>query len=206
MIRVGLTGGYATGKSFVATVLEQLGCHLIYADKLGHAVLERGGEAYRPTLAAFGPGILNPDETIDRRKLASLVFGAPELLDKLTSFVHPAVLRLEDELTHRLQAENPHGIVVYEAAILIETGHYRIYDRLIVTACDEETQIARGMKRDHVTRQDVMARLAKQLPLEKKKAFADHVIETGGTKDDTIRQVREIYGKLKQLAEGSANK
>ncbi len=206
MIRVGLTGGYATGKSFVALAFEQLGCRVIYADKLGHAVLDPGGEAYRPVLACFGPEILNSDGTIDRRKLAAIVFGQPDMLEKLTSFVHPAVSRLELEITDRFRTEDPHAVVIYEAAILIETGRYRDYDLLIVTACDEETQIARAVKRDHATREEVLSRLAKQLPLAEKKTFADHVIDTSGTKEETIRQVREIYQELRQLARTSETK
>lgn len=95
MLKVGLTGGYATGKSLVAAELERLGCHLIYADKLGHAVLSPDGAAYHPALEVFGREILGPGGTIDRKKLASIVFGSPRLLEKLTALVHPAVFALK---------------------------------------------------------------------------------------------------------------
>ena len=152
MLKVGLTGGYASGKSFVAGELQRLGCHVIHADLLGHAVLEPGAAAYRPAVKAFGPQILTGNGEIDRKKLAALVFEQPALLEKLNSFVHPAVIELEEEMLTSFTAQNPHGIAVIEAAILIETGRDRLFDRLILTACDQETQIARGMKRDHVTR------------------------------------------------------
>ena len=201
MIRVGLTGGYATGKSFVASELERLGCHLIYADVLGHTVLQPGGEAYDPAVELFGPDILDDHGAIDRKKLAGIVFESPELLQKLTDIVHPAVFRLEDAMLASFVQRDPLGISVIEAAILVETGRFKLFDRLIVTSCDEQTQIARGMKRDGVTRDEVLARLRKQLPLAEKMAHAHYVIDTSGTKEDTVRQVKEVYRDLEQLAQ-----
>src|SRR5437660_5258713 len=101
MLRVGLTGGYATGKSFVARQLASLGCHLIYADELGHRVLEPGGDAYAPVLQLFGPGVLSADGAIDRKKLGSIVFSDPQKLADLTAIVHPAVYKLEEESLQR---------------------------------------------------------------------------------------------------------
>jgi dephospho-CoA kinase len=206
MIRVGLTGGYATGKSFVAAQFQGLGCHLIFADQLGHATLQPDGEAYHSAVDTFGPGILNDNGTIDRKKLGALVFSSPKLLAKLTGFVHPAVFRLEEKLLRNIEAKDPHGIAIIEAAILIETGRYAVFDRLVLTTCDAETQIARGMKRDHSTREEILAVLARQLPLEKKKVHAHYVIDTSGTKDDTVRQVRKVYDDLAELARGGARK
>jgi dephospho-CoA kinase len=200
MLKIGLTGGYATGKSFVAGELERSGCHVIRADLLGHAVLEPGREAYAPTVETFGASILNSDGTIDRKKLAAVVFEDPELLHKLNRFVHPAVISLEEELLNNFAREDPRGIAVIEAAILIEIGRHTAFDRLILTACDEETQIARGMKRDHLTREQVLSRLARQLPLEEKKRHADYVVDTSGPKEETVRQVKKVFGELKQLA------
>lgn len=201
MLRVGLTGGYASGKSFVAGELERLGCYVIRADLLGHAVLERGGSAYGPVLEAFGPQILTEDGTIDRKKLASIVFDRPELLEKLNSFVHPAVIRMEEEMFESFVQKDPHGIAVVEAAILIEAGRDLLFDRIILTACDEETQIARGMKRDHLSREQVLARMARQLPLEEKKQHAHYVVDTSGDKQVTAGRVRQIHDELRQLAE-----
>lgn len=204
MLKVGLTGGYATGKSFVAGELERLGCDVIRADVLGHRVLEPAGEAYRPAVEAFGAGILTPEGTIDRKKLASIVFNSPELLKKLNGFVHPAVIRLEEEMLKDFANRNPHGIAVIEAAILIETGRHLAFDRLILTACDEETQIARGMKRDHLTREQVLARLSAQLPLEEKKRHADYVVDSSGPKEETVLQVEKIFRELNRAAEAHA--
>jgi dephospho-CoA kinase len=204
MLKVGLTGGYASGKSFVAGELERLGCHVIRADLLGHAVLQPGAAAYTPTVEAFGRGILTADGEIDRSRLAAVVFQNPELLAELNSFVHPAVIEREEEMLTSFAAQDPRGITVIEAAILIETGRDRMFDRLILTACDKETQIARGMKRDHLTREQVLARLARQLPLEDKKRHAHYVVDTSGEKQDTIRQVEAIFSDLKRLAEAQA--
>jgi len=204
MLRVGLTGGYATGKTFVASELARLGCHVIHADKLGHAVLEPGGEAYAPVIEVFGPEILDERRHIDRKKLASIVFQSPERLEELTKIVHPAVSRLEKRLIDELSLNDPHRIAVYEAAILVETGRHALYDRLILTTTNEEIQIERGMNRDDASREQVLARIAKQLPSEKKRSHAHYVIDTSGTKEDTIRQVEDVYRDLKRLAQGGA--
>lgn len=201
MLKAGLTGGYATGKSFVAEELEQLGCFVIYADRLGHQVLEPGGGAYEPSVRAFGPEILAPDYSIDRKKLGAIVFSSPEKLKTLSSFVHPAVFRLEEELLVGFERQNPRGIAVVEAAILVETGRYRFFDRVILTTCDEATQIRRGMERDGLTREQVLARIAHQMPLAEKMSLARYVIDTGRPKEVTRRHVREIYRELEELVE-----
>lgn len=203
MLKVGLTGGYASGKSFVAAALADLGCHLIYADRLGHSVLEPDGEAYPPALELFGPEILSRDGAIDRKQLGSLVFASPDLLDKLTAIVHPAVFRLEERLLAHLAEVDPQGIAVIEAAILIETGRYRSFDRIILTVCSRDAQIARGVSRDGLTREQVLARISKQMPNEEKQRCADYVIDTEGPKALTLKQTRKIFFELMQL-QGSA--
>src|SRR5581483_3727279 len=112
MLRVGLTGGLASGKSFVGQTLAALGCHIIKADDLGHEVLQPGGASFEPAVALFGREILTEEGAIDRRRLASRVFIDPELLEKLNAIVHPAVFRREDELTAEMEASDPQGIVV----------------------------------------------------------------------------------------------
>jgi dephospho-CoA kinase len=200
MLKVGLTGGYATGKSFVAHVLGELGCHIIYADALGHEVLLPAGEAYASALAEFGPGILDDNGEIDRKKLADIVFGNPERLNTLSSFVHPAVFRLEEIMFAEISASDPKGISVLVAAILIEAKRDGWFDKIILTACDEAVQIARGIKRDNLTREQVLARLANQMPLAEKRKYADYVIDTSGAKEDTLRQIEEVYHELARLA------
>ena len=203
MLRVGLTGGYATGKSFVARELERLGCHIIYADELGHQALLPGGEAYEPVIAQFGTAVLDSEGRIDRKKLAALVFGDTARLAKLSSIVHPAVFHLEEKLMSDIVAADPHAITVIEAAILIEARRTSSFNRIILTACDEEVQIVRAMKRDNATREQVLARLANQMSLAEKRKYADYVVDTSGTKGETIRQVEEIHRDLLDLAKAT---
>ena len=198
MLRVGLTGGLATGKSFVGEALVSLGCHLIRADDLGHQVLQPGGAAYDDAVREFGGDILEESGDIDRRKLAAKVFGDPMRLDVLNRFVHPAVISLEEAWFARISAADPCGIAVVEAAIMIETGSYKRFDKLILTLCEPEQQIERAMRRG-LTRAEALDRLARQMPLEEKRKYADYVINTSGTKDDTLKQTRAVYGSLRSL-------
>ncbi len=200
MLRVGLTGGLATGKSFVGRLLAELGCLWIEADKLGHEVLRPGGAAYDGVIREFGRGMLKEDGTIDRQKLAAEVFGKPERLEVLNGLVHPAVIRMEEELMREFAAREPGGIAVVEAAILIETGGQERFDRLIVTYCTEEQQIERALRRPGATREEVLARLRRQLAMEDKLKVADYVINTSGTKEETEKQVREVYESLRSIA------
>jgi dephospho-CoA kinase len=185
----GLTGGLACGKSFVANYLRELGCHVVEADALGHAVLEPGGEAYDAVLSRFG--------TADRATLAAKVFKDPDALADLNGIVHPAVrLRAKAEIAR----QDLKAIVIYVAAILIETGGYRDVDKLILVSCPREQQIARALERPHATEAGVLARLANQFSLEEKLPFADYIIDTGGTKEDTMHQTKMVYEDLRRLA------
>lgn len=196
MLTVGLTGGLASGKSFVGRALSGLGCFLIQADQLGHRVIEPGGEAYDAVVREFGPGILNPDATIDRRALAAIVFSNPDRLEKLNALVHPAVRARTRALLAGFAQSNPSGIAVIEAAILIETGSFRNYDLLILAKCTEEQQIERAMTRDHITRDEALERMRLQMPLEEKVKYADFIIDTSQTKEHTLDQTREVYRSL----------
>ena len=199
MLRVGLTGGLASGKSFVGGTLAELGCTLIQADELGHQALLPGGGAHDAVIAEFGSGILDVSGQIDRRKLAARVFDFPERLKRLNELVHPCVYQLEEQLAAAAFARDPAGIVVVEAAILIETGSYRRFDRLIVAVCTEEQQLQRAMKRDGFTLEEVQARLRRQMPLMEKRKYADYVIDTSSTKENTIQQTRQVYESLRSI-------
>lgn len=200
ILKVGLTGGLATGKTHVAKLLADLGCHVLSADELGHEVLLPGGEAYNDVVGEFGAGILAPDGRIDRRQLAAEVFRRPERLEKLNSLVHPHVFRREQTWLSDLEALHPGCIAVVEAAILIETGSYKRFDRLIVTVCSLELQVQRHMERSGESEAETRARLARQMPLETKRRYADYVIDTSGSREGTDRQVQEVFRKLRQEA------
>ena len=198
MLRVGLTGGLASGKSIIAKELARLGCHVIEADALGHEVLLAAGEAYAPVVSEFGSGAILDGEggAINRQKLAAIVFAQPDRLKALNAIVHPAVAKLTKARFDACELADPSGILVYEAAILIETGGFRDFDKLIVAACPEEVQIERAMARDGSTREAVVARLRRQLPLSEKVLHADFVIDTGGTMEQTIEQTRYVFEEL----------
>ena len=195
MLRVGLTGGFATGKSFVGRALVDLGCHLLQADQVGHAVLAPDGEAYAAVIAEFGRGIVDPDGTIARKRLGEIVFAHPEKLAKLNALVHPAVFDRQEVWFAQLPAN---AIAVVEAAIMIETGSYRRYDRIILTVCRPELQIARAMERDHLTEAQVRERLARQMPESEKRKYAHYVIDTSGTPEETLEQTAQVCAQLKR--------
>lgn len=204
MLLAGLTGGLASGKSFIGHALEECGCVLIHADDLGHEVLAPGGPAYPGVLAEFGNDILKDDGTIDRRRLGALVFADPARLDRLNELVHPHVFALQEERIAAARARDPRAIVVVEAAIMIETGSYKRYDALILAVCARETQIARAMKRDGLTREQVIARLDRQMPLAEKIPFAHFVINTDHTKEQTIARAREVYESLHAMQQSKS--
>jgi dephospho-CoA kinase len=199
MLRVGLTGGLASGKSLVGRYLEDLGCLLIQADELGRQVIDQGGETYDAVVAAFGQDILNADGSMNRRKLAAIVFPDPAQLAKLNALVHPRVKIREMDLVKEFARLHPDGIAVTEAAILVETGSFKDYDRLIVAVCRPEQQIERAMERDGASRENVLDRLRRQIPLDDKVKYADFVIDTSGTKENTLQQTRTVYEALRRL-------
>jgi dephospho-CoA kinase len=200
MLRVGLTGGLATGKSFIGITLASLGCRLISADRLGHEVIAPEGEAYEAVVEEFGRGILKEDRTIDRRRLGELVFGDADKLARLNALVHPAIWRRQDALVAQAAAADPSAIVVVEAAIMIEAGTHTRYQKLIVAVCSPEQQVERAMRRDKLTREQVLARLQQQMPLEEKAKLADYVIDTAGPKEETARRTEAVYCSLRSIA------
>ncbi len=201
MLRVGLTGGLASGKSFVGRAFADRGCLVVNADQLGHEALAPGSPAYAGVIEEFGRGILNADGTIDRRRLAAEVFGKPERLAALNALVHPPVIRREEELIEAFFRRDPQGIAVVEAAILIENGSHKRFDKLVVAVCTREQQIERAMSRDGITRDEVLSRLDRQMPLEEKRKYADYVVDTSGSKEETLRQVQDVYERLRSISQ-----
>jgi len=199
MLKVGLTGGLACGKSFVGEALESWGCLLVRADQLGHEVLSPGGEAYDTVVREFGSEIVSQSGEIDRRALAARVFGSPDRLARLNALVHPPVVRREEKVIAEFAKREPHGIAVVEAAILIETGSYKRFDRIILVTCREDQQVERAMRRDGAALEDIEARISRQMPLEEKRKYADFVINTAGDKEDTLRQTRAVFDALRRI-------
>lgn len=198
MLKVGLTGGLASGKTFVAAILEQLGCRVFSSDRLGHEVIRSDGEAFDRVVEEFGNGILGADGEIDRGRLGKIVFADEAKLTKLSSLVHPYVSKRQESILARVAAQDADSIVVFEAAIMIETGSYSRYDRIVVAVCPSELQVHRYCEREGVSTVDALARLAMQIPIDEKREYADYVIDTAGTKQETKRQVRAVHQKLLQ--------
>jgi len=198
MILVGLTGGIASGKSLVAKVLKDLGAHIIDADKIVHELLEPGQLAWEEVLAYFGSGIELPGGTIDRRKLGEIVFSNPEKRAWLNRCLHPKVFEVYNAQVRHLCSRQPDAIVVFDAALLIETGYHTKMDKVIVVYADEEHQLKRLMERDLFTRDQAVARIRSQMPLNEKRRHADYVVENTGNREETERRAREIFGLLKK--------
>lgn len=199
MLRVGLTGGLATGKSYVGRILASLGCRVMQADLVGHELLSSGGEAFEPVVREFGQCVLAPDGSIDRRRLGAEVFGKPDRLAVLNGIIHPLVVKREEAWLLEVQAEDPQAIAVVEAAILVETGSFRRFEKLILTVCSEEQQVQRAMDRDGLSESEVRDRLKRQMPLDEKRKFADYVVDTSGSKENTAEQVRMVCHSLRSL-------
>jgi dephospho-CoA kinase len=200
MLKVGLTGGIACGKSFVASALRELGCDVIEADEIGREVMQPRGEAYSAVVAAFGREILDQQGLIDRPRLAALVFGAPGRLKDLNAIVHPAVRQRALREFEDIAMRDPRAVAVYVAAILIESGAWREMDKIIVVSCDRARQIERAMQRPGAIEADVLARIQSQMPSGEKRNYADYLIDTGGTKEETLRQIKVVYEDLRRLA------
>lgn len=199
ILAVALTGGLATGKSFVGKIFEALGCHRLDADQLGHETLRPSGEAYQAVVDLFGPEILDANGTINRHRLGALVFPDPARLEQLNAIVHPAVERLRQSRIAAIAKSEPDAIVICEAAIYIETGAIGRFDKVVLTVCGRELQIQRAMARSGWNRQETEARLARQWPDERKRIAADFVIDTSKSLDDTRRQAVEVYNRLRGL-------
>ncbi len=201
MLIAGLTGGMACGKSFVAEAFGDLGCHIVEADDLGREVMRPGGGAFHNVVQIFGRDIVDEEGNIDRATLARRVFTDPAALSKLNNIVHPAVRARARQIFEDIREQSPRAVIIYVAAILIESGAYREVQKIVVVKCSKESQMERAMQRPGAVQADVMARIATQMPLEAKLRFADYVIDTDGTKDDTLRQTKEVYKELRKLAE-----
>lgn len=201
MLKVGLTGGIGTGKSHVAKIFTELGCYVFDADKVARQVVEPGEVGFEKVVAEFGKEILAKDGTIDRAKLGQIIFNNPEKREKLNQILHPIIIAKQDSLILETINQDPNAIVIIDAALMIETGSYKRFDKLIVVYCDRESQIERVMKRNNLPRNEVESRINSQMPSDEKRKYADIEIDTSGTFEETEDKVRTIYQELKELAE-----
>jgi dephospho-CoA kinase len=209
MLKVGLTGGIAAGKSVVGEMFVALGAHLVQADRIAHCLMQPGEAVYNEVVRHFGREILNPDLTVNRAKLAEVAFGPAtdaagkraSRIEELNRIVHPAVIRSQDEWMQAMGAEDPHGVAILEAALILEAGLRERFDRLVVVTCKAEQREARFAARQRIdlkaARKEVERRMAAQLPDEEKTKAAHYVIDNSGLLEQTREQVQQVWGKLR---------
>lgn len=195
ILRVGLTGGIASGKTTVAGFFAEMGALVLDADKIAHDMIRRGGEAHGDVLTRFGSVVLGPDGDIDRRILGAVVFRDPAALRDLNAIIHPRILpEVERRIGHYLSFGHA-TLAVLEAALLVETGLYRRLDRLVVVRCSKDAQIQRLVSRQGLTPEEALLRIESQAPLEAKLDAADYVIDT----ETTVRETREQTSRVHAL-------
>lgn len=196
MLNVGLTGGIATGKSTVVRMLVGKGARVIDHDGLVHTLQEPGQPVWKRIVEAFGRDILDADERIDRKKLGALVFDNEQRRKALEGIVHPAVLeeaqRQRDEIAH----EDGQAIVLSDIPLLLEVGMQGLFDLILLVYAPPELQIRRVMKRNKMTRDEAVARLKAQMPIDEKLRTADVVIRNDGTMRDLEKRVDEVWQEL----------
>jgi dephospho-CoA kinase len=198
MLRVGLTGGIACGKSTVAAIMRELGCHVLEADSLAHRMFEKGGPAYEDVVCAFGPEIVSRDGAVDRRKLGAIVFANPAKLSMLNQIVHPHVIMELERQYVELRRREPDGIAVVEAALLAEANYAYAFNRFVVAWCRREQQLERLLARGF-TAEQAEQRIRSQMPIEEKRRLATDEVDCSGTEEFTRRQVEDMVTRFRQL-------
>ena len=194
---VGLTGGFGSGKSFVASLFKKLGAKVVDADKLGHKAIKKSSAAYRRIVAAFGKKILNPDLSINRKALAGIVFADRKNLAKLNKIVHPGIIR---DIVKRIHRAAKSEVLIVDAPLICETNITGLMNALIIVKASKKNQIERCFKKFGMEEKDICKRIAMQMPLNKKVRMADYTVDNNNTKEDTKKQVRKIWQELKKGA------
>ena len=196
MLKVGLTGSIAVGKSFVLGVLAELGCRVLDADATAREVVALGTPGLNAVIEAFGEEILRGDGTLDRVSLGRIVFADQEKRQLLNSILHPFIIAAQDKQLRRWEREDAKGIAVVDAALMVESGGYRRFDKLIVVHCRPEVQLQRLIARERLSPEEAAQRVATQLPQEEKKKYADFLIDTSEGFEDTRRQTEAVFRQL----------
>ncbi|MBI2682895.1 MAG: dephospho-CoA kinase [Acidobacteriales bacterium] len=214
MLRVGLTGGMACGKTTVGRMMEARGARLIQADQVAHELMQPGRPVYDEVVRHFGPEIVHPvDKTLLRAKLAEIAFGQGRI-QELNAIVHPAVIARQNVWMEEQGARDPHAVVVVEAALILEAGVAGRFDKIVIVTCTAEQKIARYVERTvpeeagavarEAARREAERRMAAQIPDEEKIKVADYVIDNGGSLEATERQVEGMMKELMSLAKTGA--
>jgi dephospho-CoA kinase len=204
MLRVGLTGSIAVGKSYVSAVLAELGCHVLDADATAREVVAQGTPGLKKVVETFGTSVLLADGTLDRAGLGAIIFADEKQRELLNSILHPFIIAAQDEQLSLWELEDPHGVGVIDAALMIESGGYKRFDKLIVVHCDPEVQLARLMARNNLTREEAQSRVAAQMSQANKMRYADFLIDNSGDLPATRQRTEEVYKELRALSEQQA--
>lgn len=199
MLKVGLTGGLACGKSTVADVLREHGCEVVDADRLGHQAIEPGGPAYQAVVDAFGKDLLDLEGRIRRPLLGQRVFGAPEQLERLNALVHPAIIALAEVRCRAFRKSHPQGILVVDAALIFEAGMEKRFDKIVVVDCAPDQQATRFAAKGLGGADEARRRILAQLPREHKVSRADYVLDSSGSVEDTRRKAHDLFQTLSAL-------
>jgi dephospho-CoA kinase len=202
MLRVGLTGSIGVGKSFVTSVFVELGCRVLDADQTAREVVMPGTPGLKALTKVFGEDILAADGTLDRKRLGALIFADQTKREQLNHILHPFIIARQDEILNGWEAEDPKGIGIVDAALMIESGGYKRFDKLIVVHCRPEVQLERLMLRDKLSRDEALRRINSQMPQEEKQKYADYLIDTSDGFELTQSRTLEIYNQLIRVIRG----
>ena len=202
MLRVGLTGSIAVGKSFVVSIFAELGCHVLDADLTAREVVMPGTPGLNALTESFGNDILNTDGTLDRKRLGALIFADQDRRQRLNHILHPFIIARQDQILSDWEAQDPAGIGIVDAALMIESGGYKRFDKLIVVHCRPEVQLERLVLRDKLSYEEAQRRIASQMPQEEKQKFADYLIDTSDGFDLTRARTVEVYNQLTRVIRG----
>jgi dephospho-CoA kinase len=201
VLRVALTGGIACGKSVIARIFEEKGFFVHSADRVARELVSPDSTAWKKITRRFGPGILRGDRTIDRARLGAIVFADPEARRFLDALLHPLVLAERTRALRSVEREGRHAVFVSEAALTIEAGYDRYFDKVVVVHCDEGVQLRRLMERDGIGEPEARRKISSQLPRREKLKRADYAIDTSGTLVETVEQAERVSALLVQDAE-----
>jgi dephospho-CoA kinase len=196
MLLVALTGGIATGKTVVAQILKQLGCYVHESDTLAHRLIEPEKPAWKAIVGHFGQRILNPDKTINRAVLGSIVFDDPQERRFLDGVLHPMVMQKKKNIMRRIENQGKHKIFISVAALTFEAGFAEYFDKIVVVYCSRKIQLKRLMERDRIKQEEALKKIDSQMRPEEKLKAADYIIDTSGAMPQTIEQAEQVFRNL----------
>lgn len=200
MLRVGLTGSIAVGKSYVTSVFAELGCRVLDADQTAREVVEPGSAGLTAVVEHFGSEVLTDDGSLDRQHLGELIFADAQQRQLLNSILHPFIIAKQDEVMREWEQSEPDGVGIVDAALMIESGGYQRFDKLIVVHCRPEVQLERLMLRTGLSPADAQQRINSQMPQEEKQRYADYLIDTSDGFESTRERTVKVYQKLRELS------